>query len=323
VRAFHSDQFGFPLPEGHRFPVRKYRLLRERAATDLATCLELQTPAAATDDELALAHDDDYIRRVRSGELEPKEVRRIGLPWSPELVERSRRSVGGTIGACRAALAEGIAVNLAGGTHHAFRDRGEGFCIFNDAAVAARLVLAEDRARRIAIVDCDVHQGNGTASIFAADPAVFTLSIHGAKNFPFHKERSGLDVELADGAGDVEYLDALDSALAHVATQLRPDLVIYLAGADPYRDDTLGRLALTPAGLAERDRRVFGAYLPAGVPVAVVMAGGYARQIEDTVAIHAETVRIACECSHEWADEWPQRRTETLGGAATRSGGAG
>jgi acetoin utilization deacetylase AcuC-like enzyme len=263
-------------------------------AADLAPCLTLQTAEAATDDELALAHDADYVRRVRDGALDAKEVRRIGLPWSPALVERSRRSVGGTIAACRAALAEGVAVNLAGGTHHAFRDRGEGYCIFNDVAVAARLMLAENRVGAVAIIDCDVHQGNGTASIFAADPAVFTFSVHGAKNFPFHKEHSDLDVELADGAGDYEYLDALERGLSEVAARTHPDLVIYLAGADPYRGDTLGRLALSPTGLQERDDRVFRAFLRAGVPVTVVMAGGYARPIEDTVAIHAETVRLAC-----------------------------
>jgi acetoin utilization deacetylase AcuC-like enzyme len=294
MQVYYCDQFTYPLPAGHRFPAQKYRLLRERVTQELPA-VALRVPDAATDDVLLLAHDGDYVRRVHRGALDPREVRRIGLPWSQELVERSRRSVGGTISACRSALADGVAVSLSGGTHHAFRDRGEGYCIFNDAAVAAQLMRAEGRARRVAIIDADVHQGNGTAAIFAGDPAVFTFSIHGAKNFPFHKERSDLDVELADGASDLEYLDALESALSRVATETRPDLVIYLAGADPYRGDTLGRLALSPAGLAERDDRVFRAYLPAHVPVAVVMAGGYARHIEDTVAIHAQTVRLAYE----------------------------
>ena len=221
------------------------------------------------------------------------EVRRIGLPWSPELVERSRRSVGGTISACRAALQEGIAVSLSGGTHHAFRERGEGFCIFNDSAVAARVMQAEGRARQIAIVDCDVHQGNGTAGILADDPTIFTFSIHGAKNFPFHKERSDLDVELPDRTGDDAYIEALEAGLRHTLESTHADLVIYLAGADPFAGDTLGRLSLSKAGLAERDRLVFSLCGQAGLPVAVVMAGGYARPIQDTVDIHFQTVRIA------------------------------
>jgi len=222
-----------------------------------------------------------------------REVRRVGLPWSPALVERSLRSVGGTVAACRVALANGIAVSLSGGTHHAFRDRGEGFCIFNDAAVAARLMQAEGRARRVVIVDCDVHQGNGTAAIFGDDTTIFTFSIHGANNFPFHKERSDLDVELPDGADDARYLDALRSALSPVLEEEKPDLVICLAGADPYQGDTLGRLALSKKGLAARDAMVLSRCSAMDLPVAVVMAGGYARPIEDTVDIHATTVRLA------------------------------
>jgi acetoin utilization deacetylase AcuC-like enzyme len=225
------------------------------------------------------------------------EIRRVGLPWSPEIVERSRRSVGGTISACRAALQEGVAVSLSGGTHHAFRDRGEGFCIFNDCAVAARVVQAEGRARRIAIIDCDVHQGNGTASILASDPTIFTFSIHGEKNFPLHKERSDLDIGLPDRAGDGTYLEALQEGLRHALHAAKADLVIYLAGADPFVRDTLGRLSLTKAGLAERDLRVFRLCQQVGLPVAVVMAGGYAKAIQDTVDIHLRTVRIAAEFS--------------------------
>jgi acetoin utilization deacetylase AcuC-like enzyme len=216
MQVLYCDEFTYPLPEGHRFPARKYRLLRERVVQELLPNVTLSVPDAARDDELALAHDRDYVRRVRSGALDPKEVRRIGLPWSPELVQRSLRSVGGTISACRSALSAGIAASLSGGTHHAFRDRGEGFCVFNDTAVAARLMQAEGRARRVVIVDCDVHQGNGTAAILAGDTTIFTFSIHGANNFPFHKERSDLDVELPDGADDACYLDALRSALSPV-----------------------------------------------------------------------------------------------------------
>jgi acetoin utilization deacetylase AcuC-like enzyme len=307
MQVFRCDQFTYPLPEGHRFPAQKYRLLRERVES-LAPGVHLQVPEAATDDALRLAHDPDYVGRVRSGGLDPREVRRIGLPWSPELVERSLRSVGGTIAACRAALEEGLAVSLSGGTHHAFSDRGEGFCVFNDVAVAARLMQAEGRAQRIAVVDCDVHQGNGTAAIFADDPAVFTFSMHGAKNFPFHKERSDLDVELPDGAGDDAYLESLDAALPVVFARALPDLVIYLAGSDPYSGDSLGRLGLGKAGLAERDRRVLGCCTESGIPAAVVMAGGYARPIEDTVDIHFETVRLALEKTSEVSGDFRSRR---------------
>jgi acetoin utilization deacetylase AcuC-like enzyme len=222
-------------------------------------------------------------------------VRRIGLPWSPELVERSRRSVGGSIEACRAALGDGIGVSLSGGTHHAFPDHGEGFCVFNDCAVAARAMQAEGRARRIVIIDCDVHQGNGTAAIFAGDSSVFTFSIHGAKNFPLHKERSDLDLELPDGTADGDYLDALEIGVERALAMACADLAIYLAGADPYIGDTLGRLALTKAGLAARDRLVFDHCRRAGLPVAAVMAGGYAKDILDTAEIQFETVRIASE----------------------------
>jgi acetoin utilization deacetylase AcuC-like enzyme len=293
VKTFHCDHFTYPLPPGHRFPARKYSLLRERVQDELTPPCELIVPQAATDDELATVHDAAYLWRVFNGGLSEKEVRRIGLPWSPELVERCRRSVGSTIGACRAALEDGIAVSLTGGTHHAFADRGEGFCIFNDVAVGSRVMQAEGRARRIAIIDCDVHQGNGTAAIMAGDARVFTFSIHGAKNFPFHKEQSDLDVELPDAADDAAYLAALEHGLAQALPAARPDLVIYLAGADPYAGDALGRLAVSKEGLAGRDRLVFERVQAAGLPVAVVMGGGYARNIEDTVAIQFETVRIA------------------------------
>jgi acetoin utilization deacetylase AcuC-like enzyme len=293
VRVFYCDHFAYPLSAGHRFPAEKYALLRQQVTASLVPPGRLYVPHAATDEQLLLAHAPDYLIRAVNGDLTKMEVRRIGLPWSPELVERSRRSVGGTIAACRAALSDGIAVNLSGGTHHAFRDRGEGYCIFNDGAVAARTMQAEGRARQIAIVDCDVHQGNGTASILSSDADIFTFSIHGAKNFPFHKERSDLDIELPDRTGDEAYLEALDAGLRQTAEASHADLVIYLAGADPFSGDTLGRLSLSKAGLAERDRRVFSWCRRAGLPVAVVMAGGYARPIQDTVDIHFQTVRIA------------------------------
>lgn len=295
MRVFYCDHFTYPLPEGHRFPAAKYTLLRERVGRELGDRCEMIVPEAATDDELLLAHDRGYLDKVFSGELAPREVRRIGLPWSPALVERCRRSVGSTIGACRAALDAGLAASLTGGTHHAFADHGEGFCVFNDCAVAARAVQRAGRARRVAIIDCDVHQGNGTAAILAGDPSVYTFSMHGAKNFPHHKERSDLDVELPDGADDSLYLDLLTASLDRVLPAARPDLVIYLAGADPFADDSLGRLALTKEGLAQRDCLVLERCREASIPVVVVMGGGYARRIEDTVDIQFRTISIALD----------------------------
>jgi acetoin utilization deacetylase AcuC-like enzyme len=298
VLVFHCDRFTYPLPPEHRFPAQKYALLRAAVAATLVPPVELREAPAATDEALLLAHDAGYLARVTGGALSEREIRRIGLPWSLELVERSRRSVGGTIEACRAALVDGIAVSLSGGTHHAFADHGEGFCIFNDCAVAARALQARGDAQRVIIIDCDVHQGNGTAAILAADATVFTFSIHGAKNFPFHKERSDLDVELPDGADDATYLAALSAHIDVALDTARADLAIYLAGADPYDGDALGRLAVTKAGLADRDRLVLDRCRGIGLPVAVVMAGGYARQMQDTVEIHLETVRICISFAH-------------------------
>ena len=292
MRAFYSDPFTLPLPPEHRFPMGKYRRLREAvAAAGLVANADLRVPSAATDEELCRAHDAGYVERVKTGSLSERQVRRLGFPWSPALVERSRRSVGGTIAAARAALLDGVGLNLAGGTHHAFADRGEGFCVFNDVAVAARALQAEGAVEGAAVIDCDVHQGNGTAAIFAGDPRVFTLSIHGRGNYPFVKERSDLDVELPDGAGDAEYLAALDGGLDR-ALEVPPGLVFYIAGADAYHGDRYGRLALSRGGLAERDRRVLGRCAAMGLPVAVVMGGGYAA-VEAVVAIHLETVRTA------------------------------
>lgn len=302
MKVFYSDEFWFPLPPRHRFPVRKYPLLREAVITaGLVSPEDLLVPEAATYEQILRAHDADYLERVKGGGLTPQEIRRIGLPWSPELVERARRSVGGTVAACRAALVDGVAVNLAGGTHHASRDRGQGFCLFNDSAIAARAMQAEGRVRRVVILDCDVHQGNGTAAIAAADPTIFTFSIHSENNFPLHKEPSDLDIGLEDGTADEAYMAALEAGVRRALDLADADLAIYLAGADPYEDDLLGRLALSKAGLAERDRMVFKLCRQAGIPVATAIAGGYGRRMLDTVDIHLRTVRIAVEMAEMWS----------------------
>jgi acetoin utilization deacetylase AcuC-like enzyme len=292
VRAYYCDHFVFPLPEGHRFPMVKYRLLRERVAA--AAIAELHVPKAATREELKRVHTADYVGRAHNGTLSGDEVRRIGFPFSAELVERSRRSVGGTISASRAALENGASVNMAGGTHHAFAGHGEGFCVFNDVAVAVRAHQATGAASRFAVLDLDVHQGNGTARIFTDDDAVFTLSVHGEKNFPFRKESSDLDLELPDGCEDERYLETADYGIRSALADA-PDLAFYVAGADPYVHDRLGRLAVTKEGLAQRDRLVFEHCARAGVPVAVVMSGGYAAEVTDTVDIHEHTVRAAAQ----------------------------
>ncbi len=296
MKIFYSDTFVIPLPEGHRFPLQKYALLRERVAScGLFPPENLCVPDPATDEQLLLAHDADYLHKVKNGLLTPKEVRRMGFPWSLGLVERSRRSVGGTISACRAALEDGFAANLAGGTHHAGRDHGEGFCVFNDVAVAACTMLHEGRAKRIVILDCDVHQGNGTAAILAEERRAFTFSIHAEKNFPFRKSASNLDVGLPDGTGDDLYLDTLEEGVRSALALANADLAIYLAGADPYEGDRLGRLALTKAGLLARDRLVLEMCQQAGLPVAIVMSGGYAPNIAEIAEIHFQTVRLAGE----------------------------
>jgi acetoin utilization deacetylase AcuC-like enzyme len=278
----------------------KYARVRERClAEGVLRPDELAEPPAAAWEELALVHEVEYLERVREGTLEPLAQRRIGFPWSPGMVERSRRSVGASIAAGHVALDEaaargwGIAANLAGGTHHAYPAHGEGFCVFNDAAVAVRVLQRAGRIGRAAVLDCDVHQGNGTAAVFATDPSVFTFSIHGARNYPFRKERSTLDVELPDGAGDDAFLAALELHVPDLLAAFRPELAVYLAGADPWCDDRFGRLALSKAGLEERDRLVLGACRDARIPVVVTMAGGYARDTEDTVDIHVATLRVA------------------------------
>ncbi len=293
-RVFFSDTFPLPLPPGHRFPMAKYGLLRAAVtAASLTAPDQVAEPPAADDVQLERAHTRGYLDRLRHGTLSAREIRRIGFPWSPQMVERSRRSTGGTIAACRAALAHGNGVNLAGGTHHAHADWGQGFCVFNDAVVAARAMQAEALARRVLIVDCDVHQGNGTAALTRNDPTVFAFSIHGEKNFPFHKEPGDLDIALPDGTGDDAYLASLTSGLREAIDRAQADLVIYLAGADPYVKDRYGRLSLTKSGLAERDRTVYDHCRRHGLPVATVMAGGYAPDVADIVAIHLQTVRLA------------------------------
>jgi acetoin utilization deacetylase AcuC-like enzyme len=291
MRVFATDHFVLPLPSGHRFPMGKYSLLRERVAGHAPEAMRVADPAS--DDELALAHSRGYIRAITDGTLDARAQRRIGFPWTPAMVERSRRSVGATIAASRSAMQYGCGINLAGGTHHAHRANGSGFCVFNDAAVACRVLQAEGRIRRALIVDLDVHQGDGTAAILAEDPAFHTLSLHGRNNFPFRKQSSGLDVELDDGTGDAAYLAALRVVLPLMFSRARPDLVVYLAGADPFAGDRLGRLALSKEGLAQRDREVLSLCMGHGVPVAIAMAGGYANRVEDTVDIHFNTVSEA------------------------------
>lgn len=304
MQVFYADQFVLPLPPGHRFPMEKYRLLRDRIAAELPD-IRLERAEPATDGQLALVHTPAYIHAISNGSVEPRVMREIGFPWSPAMAERARRSVGATIAGCRAALREGVAANIAGGTHHAYPDQGGGFCVFNDAAVAARLVQAEHavlrrRPLQVAIVDLDVHQGNGTARIFQGDPTVFTLSLHGQKNFPFRKEAGDLDVDLPDGTGDEAYLQALERALEELAHRFDPGFVIYLAGADPHEGDRLGRLKLTWDGLEARDRRVFDWAWQRGLPLAFAMAGGYGRRIEDTVHAQMNTFAAGAAYARRW-----------------------
>jgi len=301
-----------PLPAGHSFPMTKYRLLREAAEATLPGLRVTEAPPAS-DGELALAHDPSWITAVAEGTTSAAQQREIGFPWSERMVERARRSVGATVAAARTALfgGEGVAANLAGGTHHAYAHKGSGYCVFNDVAVAARLMQAEmhrvdRRGLRVFVIDLDVHQGNGTASIFSEDPTVFTLSLHGARNFPFRKEASDIDVDLPDGCTDVPYLLALDEALER-AWSLQaahpPGLAFYLAGADPHEGDRLGRLKLSSAGLLERDRRVLTTLRARGIPVALSMAGGYGRELATTVAVHRATL---AEAFSAW-QRWPRR----------------
>jgi acetoin utilization deacetylase AcuC-like enzyme len=293
LTVWSSARYTFPLPAGHRFPVEKYAMLRERVVADGIVAPErVMDPEAATDEMLRLVHTADYVGRFASGDMSEAELRRLGFPWSPALVERSRRAVGGTIAAARHALAYGTAMNLAGGTHHAFPDHGEGFCVFNDVAVAIRLLTAERRIARAAVIDLDVHQGNGTHAIFAGDANVHTFSMHGGKNYPFEKIAGTRDIELPDGTGDDEYLAQLARALPDVLRDAQPDLVFYIAGADPHEGDRLGRMRLSFGGLRRRDAMVLDACRDVGLPVTTVIGGGYGRDINDTVTIHVATTRV-------------------------------
>ena len=293
MKVFYTDHFVLPLLDGHRFPMQKYSLLREAVQAFAPDSLEVAP--AASDDELLLAHDAAYIERMSNGTLTVTEIRQIGFPWSPFMAERARRSAGATLAAAKASLIDRSAVNLAGGTHHAFRDHGEGFCCYNDAAVAARVLQRDFDIKRVLICDLDVHQGNGTASIFLDDPSAFTFSMHGARNYPVRKEISSLDVELNDGCDDETYLNHLHHHLPKIIAQFQPDAMIYLAGADPFEGDRLGRLKLTKAGLHARDRFVMMSARDNAVPLTVTMAGGYAHDVNDIVDIHFSTVRTAFE----------------------------
>lgn len=307
MQAFYSDQFVLPLPQGHRFPMAKYRMLRDALAQQLPQ-VRMQEAPQSTSGELALAHTPAYIAAIAQGSASPAQMREIGFPWSLAMAERARRSVGATVAASAAALMEGVAANLAGGTHHAYADRGGGFCVFNDVAVAARVMQAqwqrEPRHKhsplQVAVIDLDVHQGNGTASIFRNDSSVFTMSLHGEKNFPFRKECSDLDVALPDGCDDDRYLAELQRALSEMESRFSPGLVYFLAGADPYLGDRLGRLHLTMAGLKERDRQVFAWCQARRIPVVFAMAGGYGHVIEETVAVQLNTFGEAVRCWQAW-----------------------
>ena len=294
VHVFYSDPFTFPLPSKHRFPAEKYRLLRERVERwPAASGVELLLAPRAVRDELSLVHTHDYLDAFASGALAPQEMQRIGFPWSPELVERSLRSCGGTIAAARRAAAQGSAAYLAGGTHHARADRGAGYCVYNDCAVAARVLQREVDLSRILIVDTDVHQGDGTAAIFVDDPSVFTFSVHGDQNFPAQKAVSDLDIALPSGTGDEDYLERLYAGLSVAVERSRPQFVFYLSGADPFVGDRLGRLSLSKAGLRARDEHVLGVVQRMGLPHVTVMGGGYGRDIQDSVDVYEATVAVA------------------------------
>ena len=294
MKAFYSDHFVLPLPSGHRFPMEKYSRLRELVGT--LPHLELLEAPPASDTQILYAHDPHYLLKVIKGNLSADEQKEIGFPWSEKMVERSRRSAGATIAAAKTATREGISGNLAGGTHHAYRNLGSGFCVFNDSAITARVLQKEINPKlKVAIIDLDVHQGNGTASILQHDASIFTLSIHGENNFPFKKESSDLDIGLLDGCDDQTYLQSLSQSLDQLDDRFHPDFVIYLAGADPHEGDRLGRLKLSNDGMRLRDAAVFEYALDRQIPVAFSMAGGYGKEIESTIAIHFQTIQTALQ----------------------------
>lgn len=303
MKCFYADHFVLPLPPGHRFPMPKYVLLRERLITEGVIAEEAMfVPEAATDEQLLRCHTPEYLERMTSGMMTDREMRRIGFPWSPFMVERSRRSTGATIAACRAAITDDdIAANLAGGTHHACSDHGEGYCVFNDAAVAARAMQAEGLAGRVVIIDYDVHQGNGTSEIVADDPTIFSFSIHGEKNFPFRKVSGDLDIGLPDGTTDAHYLDMVEEGTRRALLAANADFAIYISGADAFEGDRLGKLAISKAGLAKRDGLVVEMCRTEGLPIAIAMGGGYADNIEDIVDIHYQTIKQAAQRAKAWA----------------------
>jgi acetoin utilization deacetylase AcuC-like enzyme len=295
MQVFYTPRYYADIGPGHVFPIRKFELVRDKLlAEGTVEPAEIVEPGPAPLEDVLLVHTTDYVSRLCSGNLTPKEIRRLGLPWSESLVQRSFYAVGGTLAATRASLAAGYSSNLAGGTHHSFPERGEGFCVLNDVAIAIRAMRERKLFQRAAIVDCDVHQGNGTATIFAGDMDTFTFSIHGANNYPLFKAESTLDVELADGTSDTEYLETLAKHLPSVFAA-EPEIVFYLAGADPYRGDKLGRLAVSIDGLRERDAYVLRECYEREVPIVTVMSGGYGKDINDTVEIHCNTIRMVKE----------------------------
>lgn len=294
LHVWSSAHYVIALPDGHRFPIAKYAMLRDAVlAEGIVTRKTLHDPARTPLEDVHRVHDPEYITRLVRGTMPIAEQRTLGFPWSEGLVERSFRASGGTLEAAEHALRAGIAMNLAGGTHHAFATHGEGFCVLNDVAIAIRSLRAQGRIRRAAVLDLDVHQGNGTHAIFVGDDDTYTFSMHGRRNYPFRKVSGRLDVELEDGTQDTEYLEKLAEALPQVLAASRPDLVFYLAGADPHEGDTLGRLGLTFDGLMRRDALVLESCRAVGVPVAIAIAGGYGRDISDTVRVHVNTARIA------------------------------
>ncbi len=296
MKIIHSDILSFPLYENQSFLVSKYqRLTRRIIAAGLASPDELLTPAEATLAQITRVHDPDYVDRLLKGQLSDHEIREVGLPWSPQIIERARRTAAATVETCRWALQQGVALHLGGGTHHAFSDRAKGFCWLNDCAIAAQAMIAEGLASRVLILDCDVHQGDGTAAIFRDAPNVFTFSIHGCTSYPYHRQPGDLDIDLPADAGTTAYLEALEKGLETALDRFQPELVIYLAGADVYEDDRFGCLALSREGIAQRDRMVLSRFAEFRIPVAVTLAGGYARLIEEAVEIHMQTARIAFE----------------------------
>ncbi|HET6669527.1 MAG TPA: histone deacetylase [Pyrinomonadaceae bacterium] len=311
MKVFYSPNYYADIGAGHIFPIRKFELVRDRLLLEgTLKPEELVEPAPASIADVLQVHTEDYVTRLCEGRLSNQEIRRLGLPWSESLVRRSFYAVGGTIAAAHEALETGVGSNLAGGTHHSFPDRGEGFCVLNDVAVAIRTLQHARRIRRSAVIDCDVHQGNGTATIFAGDAEVFTLSFHGAKNYPLFKARSTLDVELEDGTPDTSYLSALAASLPAVFAH-QPDIIFYLGGADPYVGDKLGRLSLSIAGLRKRDELVLQACYDRELPIVTVMSGGYGEAISDTVEIHCNTIRSVVQVFRSLDRSHPARQTAT------------